>query len=189
MTLTTDTGRLVLRHFRLEDAQDVYEACRNPALGDNAGWKPHDDPAESARIIETVFGGDTIWAVTERGIDRVIGSVGLIPDQKRGNPLALMLGYWIGQEHWGKGYAQEAARAVLSHGFSAMSANLISAYCYPDNLRSRNVLERLGFEYEGYLHQAEIAYDGRVLDVLCFYLTSERYESIVAPGADRTGSR
>ena len=51
-----------------------------------------------------------------------------------------------------------------------MLLDLISATCYPDNLRSRRVLEKCGFVYEGTLHRAELLFNGEVRDHLHFYL-------------------
>jgi hypothetical protein len=49
-------------------------------------------------------------------------------------------------------------------------ATLISANCYPQNKRSQRVLEKMGFTYEGILHQAEVSYDDKIYDHLCYYL-------------------
>ena len=54
-----------------------------------------------------------------------------------------------------------------------MSLDLISATCYPDNARSRRVLEKCGFAYEGRLHRAELLWNGEVRDHLHFYLPHE----------------
>lgn len=42
--------------------------------------------------------------------------------------------------------------------------------CYPQNKRSQRVLEKMGFTYEGILHQAEVSYDDKIYDHLCYYL-------------------
>ncbi len=69
----------------------------------------------------------------------------------------------------------EAAGAVVTYGFETMHLDLISATCYPFNVRSRRVLEKLGFRYEGTLAQAEKRYDGKVLDKDCYSLSKEAY--------------
>lgn len=100
----------------------------------------------------------------------MIGSVGIIPDPKRENPQARMLGYWLDESHWGKGYMTEAVQSVLDYGFNTLQLNLITANCYPHNERSQQVLKRHGFIYEGTLHQAELTYDGHLYDHQCYYL-------------------
>ncbi len=101
---------------------------------------------------------------------QLIGSVGIIPDPKRENPQVRMLGYWLDESYWGKGYMTEAVQAVLNYGFNELQLSLITANCYPHNKRSQQVLERNGFICEGVLHQAELTYNGNIFDHLCYYL-------------------
>lgn len=55
--------------------------------------------------------------------------------------------YLIGKDYWGKGYAKEAASAMLDFGFNEMQLNEIIGLCKPDNLASRKVLEGIGLAY------------------------------------------
>lgn len=165
------TERLRLRAFTAEDAGALFACCRNPSLGDNAGWKPHESVEESREILETVFLNKvSVWAVDDRMSGRLIGSVGLLPDPKRENPGALMLGYWLDEAYWGRGLMSEAAAAVVRHGFVQLGAELITVCCYTHNQRSKRLIERLGFRFEGTLHACERNYRGEVFDVLSYYM-------------------
>ena len=156
-----ETERLLLRPFRESDAEAFFKCCQNPNIGNNAGWKPHGSLEESQEILRSVFISQSgIWAIILKEDGRLIGSVGIIPDPKRENPQARMLGYWLDESHWGKGYMTEAVQSVLDYGFNTLQLNLITANCYPHNERSQQVLKRHGFIYEGTLHQAELTYDG-----------------------------
>lgn len=167
-----ETERLLLRPFRESDAEAFFECCQNPNIGNNAGWKPHGSLEESQEILRSVFISQSgIWAIILKEDGRLIGSVGIIPDPKRENPQARMLGYWLDESHWGKGYMTEAVQSVLDYGFNTLQLNLITANCYPHNERSQQVLKRHGFIYEGTLHQAELTYDGHLYDHQCYYLT------------------
>lgn len=166
------TERLLLRPFRESDAEAFFKCCQNPNIGNNAGWKPHGYLEESQEILRSVFISQSgIWAITLKEDGRLIGSVGIIPDPKRENPQARMLGYWLDESHWGKGYMTEAVQSVLDYGFNTLQLSLITANCYPHNERSQQVLKRHGFIYEGTLHQAELTYDGHLYDHQCYYLT------------------
>ena len=166
-----ETERLLLRPFRESDAEAFFECCQNPNIGNNAGWKPHGSLEESQEILRSVFISQSgIWAIILKEDGRLIGSVGIIPDPKRENPQARMLGYWLDESHWGKGYMTEAVQSVLDYGFNTLQLNLITANCYPHNERSQQVLKRHGFIYEGTLHQAELTYDGHLYDHQCYYL-------------------
>lgn len=166
-----ETDRLLLRPFKQSDAPELYECCKNPNLGNNAGWEPHESPEETAEVLNAVFlGKEGIWAITSKEAGNVIGSIGLIPDPKRQNPHTRMIGYWLREDHWGQGLMSEAVRAVLMYGFTTLKLHLISANCYPHNLRSQRVLEKNGFQCEGQLRQAELMYDGQIYDHLCYFL-------------------
>lgn len=170
-TPNLETERLVLRPFCEEDAEMFFNCCQNPNLGNNAGWAPHKTKEESHEILQNVFiGQENIWAITLKETQQLIGSIGIIPDPTRENQQVRMLGYWLDEAHWGKGFMTESVQAVLNYGFNNLQLSLISANCYPHNKRSQQVLERNGFVYEGILHQAELTYNGNIYDHLCYYL-------------------
>ena len=167
-----ETERLLIRPFRENDAETFFACCQNPNLGNNAGWAPHKSIEESREILQNVFiGQEDIWAITLKDTRQLIGSIGIVPDPKRENPQVRMLGYWLDEAHWGKGYMTEAVQAVLNYGFNELQLSLITANCYPHNKRSQQVLERNGFICEGVLHQAELTYNGNIYDHLCYYPT------------------
>lgn len=166
-----ETVRLLIRPFQEEDADAFFACCQNPNLGNNAGWAPHKTIEESREILQNVFiGQENIWAMILKDTQQLIGSIGIVPDPKRENPQVRMLGYWLDEAHWGKGYMTEAVQAILNYGFNELQLSLITANCYPHNKRSQQVLERNGFIYEGVLHQAELTYNGNIFDHLCYYL-------------------
>jgi len=79
--------------------------------------------------------------------DTRLGVVSLAPiDERRG---WANLGFWIHSDHWGEGYATEAARLVVTHGFEAFRLHRIGAVAHGPNVASRRVLKKLGFAHEG----------------------------------------
>lgn len=148
-----ETKRLLLRPFQENDAEAFFACCQNPNLGNNAGWAPHKTLNESREILHGAFiGQEGIWAVTLKDTQQLIASIGIVPDPKRENPQVRMLGYWLDEPYWGKGYMSEAVQAVLNYGFNELQLSLITANCYPHNKRSQQVLKRNGFIYEGTTH-------------------------------------
>ena len=171
-----ETERLLLRPFEKSDLNDFFDCCKNPHLGDNAGWMPHRTIEESEAILNEVFIGQPgMWAIVSLEDNRLIGSIGLIKDPLRNDHSSKMMGYWLHEDYWGRGLISEAVEAVLYFGFEQLELNLITINCYPHNARSLRVIERFGFTYEGTLHQADELYDGRVLDLQCFFLTRKEY--------------
>jgi RimJ/RimL family protein N-acetyltransferase len=74
----------------------------------------------------------------------LIGSMDLSLEPDR---MTAALGYWIGEDYWGQGYATEAARAVLEFAFDILKLNAVVASALPDNDRSIRVLRKAGLGY------------------------------------------
>ena len=74
-----------------------------------------------------------------------IGCAGLRPYDASGN--ILEIGFHIRSQHWRKGYASEAARAVMDYAFLSLKVTGLFAGHNPKNLGSRNLLIKLGFTY------------------------------------------
>ena len=100
--LTIETERLILRAFRQEDLNDFYEYCRNPAVGPNAGWKPHESIEESQGILERFIEGNNILAITDKSNGKVIGSIGVHNDNTRSYKNAKMIGYVLSRDFGAK---------------------------------------------------------------------------------------
>jgi putative acetyltransferase len=170
------TERLVLRAVVETDLDNIYKYAKNPNVGPRAGWPPHKDKSVSEEIMNTLFiGRDTVWAITLKDDDSFRGVVGLEDDPKRNNKHARMLGYWLNEDDWGKGYITEASREVLRYGFKDMNAPIITSNCYDFNEGSRNVIEKIGMKFEGILRQGEERFDGKVFDLCMYSYLKEEY--------------
>jgi RimJ/RimL family protein N-acetyltransferase len=86
------------------------------------------------------------WAVVEKDGGRVVGSYGFWPMAGEGE---IDFGYMLARDCWGRGYATEAGRAALRHGFEQLGFTEVTAKVVPENAPSCRVLEKLGFEYRG----------------------------------------
>ncbi len=116
---------------------------------------PHADAEQTrerlAEIIAEVERGETLqWALEHRADRRVIGSITVMleADQPRAE-----IGYILGREHWGQGYAGEAQRRVIDFAFDEVGLHRLEADTHPDNAASARSLERLGFRREGLLRE------------------------------------
>jgi ribosomal-protein-serine acetyltransferase len=72
---------------------------------------------------------------------------------------ATILGYWLGERYQGKGLMTRSVQAFLRHAFEEIKLNRLEIRCAVGNERSRAIPERLGFNKEGVLHDAEWLYD------------------------------
>ena len=158
------TPRLVLRRFRLEDAPLVQKLAGAREVALNTLLIPHPYPdGEAERWIAThdaaIEGGDHAFAITLD--DALVGAIGLHakPDHDRAE-----IGYWIGLPYWGRGYATEAARAVVEHGFEKLGFHRMYAMHFTRNPASGRVLQKIGMRHEGSLRH-HLKKDGEYIDV------------------------
>lgn len=174
---TIETERLILRPIEENDAEAIFEYSRGENVGPNAGWKPHDNIEETREVMKLVFlDREFVFGMELKETGKQFGSIGMVPDPKRQNEKARMIGYAIGENYWGKGFMTEAVLAIIRFGFEELGLDLVSAYCYPFNERSKNVLKKCGFVYEGRLRLAERRYDGKVLDNDCYVIIRSETE-------------
>lgn len=85
------------------------------------------------------------WVITSRTDGRFMGHAILAERDAFDEP---ELGYALGKEFWRRGYATEAATAVVRYGFAQANLSRIFAVLFPENESSRRILNRLGFSYE-----------------------------------------
>ncbi|MGL4735994.1 MAG: GNAT family N-acetyltransferase [Cellulosilyticaceae bacterium] len=173
-----ETQRCLLREWQLEDLEDVYAYSKNPNVGPNAGWKPHESREETKEIIERFQKQDDTWAIVEKATGKVIGSVGLHRDEKRDTPRVRMIGYALSQDYWGQGIMVEVVRRVIAYGFDEMQLKLISSGHGAFNVRSKRVLEKCGFKFEGIIRCGYVNYDGGIFDEFSYSITNKEYEDL-----------
>lgn len=173
-----ETERLILDKWTTseEDIKGLYEYAKNPDVGPNAGWKPHDSEAESREIIEELFIPHDVWAIREKASGKVIGSIGLEPDKRRENVNSREMGYSLAKESWGKGYMTEAARAVIDYAFEEFDLVVLAICTGPENKRSQRVIEKCGFKFEGIQRKGYHIYDGTDRDNLVYSMLREEWE-------------
>ncbi len=189
-TVIIDTPRLVLRAWREEDADALFRLARDPRIGDHAGFQAHPTAEHSLHVIRAILSQPVNFAVVRREDDRVIGSVGYLfsqennPDMHQGEA---ELGYWIGMDYQGSGYATETARAMLAYAFSEMGCTRVWCSSYPDNFPSRRVQEKCGFRFH---HHAYGVYYSQILayrDVRYCVVTKDAFEqAVVTPRKNQT---
>jgi len=148
-TVDLCTSRLLLRHWRLEDAEVLYMLASDPEIGNMAGWKPHESVEESSEIIDTVFKDPDVYAIVLRASNTPIGCIGLNRDPKilKKAPKDAEIGYWLGRRYWKQGYATEAMEVMLAHAFST-GVTKVWAQCIEENGPSLELMKRCGFKVD-----------------------------------------
>lgn len=64
------------------------------------------------------------------------------------------VGYWIAEKYWGRGYATDALNTITDLAFDTLKIDRVQAYVFDGNIASEKVLEKCGYEYEGYLKKS-----------------------------------
>lgn len=175
-----NTERLRLRRFKLSDLNDFHEYAKNPNVGPSAGWDYHKSKNDSILQLTSFIKSKEVWAIELRETSKVIGSVGLHQDKKRENPKSRMIGYAISEDYWGNGYATEVVKELMSYCFDYLKLDILSVYHYSFNDKSKRVIEKCGFHFEGKLRAASITTSGEVYEDMCYSILEKEYRELVA---------
>jgi RimJ/RimL family protein N-acetyltransferase len=181
-TVVLETPRLLLRTFRRDDLEPYAALNADPEVVRYLGGVPF-TAAQSEQLA--------VWAqeryateglgrlAVERKADHAflgmcgIGGVDWYPDDRE-------IGWRLAREHWGHGYATEAALAWLHYAFTKTAlARVISVADVP-NLRSIAVMKRLGMSL---VHETELEEDGIAFQAVVYEVTAQQW----AARADATG--
>ena len=151
---TLATERLILRPPVAEDLPWVLAEMNTPAVMRHlAGVRPPEAVAESLAddIAAFASGGHQRWTVWLRDAPARVGRVGLFHLRAAAAPPVLQgqreIGWTFAEPHWGKGYATEAARAVIAHAFGSLGLPVLYSQTSGSNVASTRMMQRLGFVF------------------------------------------
>ena len=147
-----ETERLVLREIVPEDFDDLYRMNSDPLIMKYVGDGSVRCREEMVNELEMLIShyvrkpGLGIWAVELKGSRSFLGASGLVYYD---NTPEIEVGYRFLKEHWNKGYATEAARALLQYGFETLGLQKIVSSAHPHNRASTRVMEKIGMQHAG----------------------------------------
>ncbi|MGV0811542.1 GNAT family N-acetyltransferase [Mycolicibacterium boenickei] len=140
--------RVRLRPPVVEDAEALYtRIASDPEVTRYLSWRPHSGPAETRRVITTVFNVDDeqTWLV------ELDGEAAGLCARRRPQPHSVELGYCLARRWWGRGVMSEAVSLLLADLEPDPTVYRVSAHCHVDNAGSAGVLRRCGLSLEGRL--------------------------------------
>jgi RimJ/RimL family protein N-acetyltransferase len=169
-----ETERLMLRRPTLADVKAITQLANDRRIAENTRRLPHpylqDHAIEFVRAMAD-SSRETVFLIENN--HTAIGVVGIdwrqpdVPD----------LGYWLGFEHWGRGFGTEAARAMIDFTFEEFDVEHLVSGARVTNPSSRNILEKCGFQWSGVeLHRFEAL--GSSTPVDCFRLSRSVWSSL-----------
>jgi [ribosomal protein S5]-alanine N-acetyltransferase len=154
MAVILETERLIIRHLTADDAPFILELVNMPSFIQNIadrGVRTLDDAVAyivNGPITSYEKNGFGLWAVVLKETGEPIGMCGLI---KRDTLEDVDIGYALLEKTWGKGYAHEAAAAVINYGRTVIGLKRIVAITAPDNVDSIRVLEKIGLRFDKFI--------------------------------------
>ncbi len=141
-----ETKRLALRAPRLEDAKMVAMLANDRRIAENTARIPHPYKLSDAQNFITGANrpsGEAAFLITLHD-ETIIGLCGLAMQEQIPE-----LGYWLGVDYWGHGYATEAVHALIDYAFTDLEHEALQAGARVTNPASRRVLEKCGFQWTG----------------------------------------
>ena len=178
-SLTTE--RLRLEPVTPDNAAVLWDILQMPDLRDFQDLPDVDlaqfrrNVASRPRELEPGVWGRFEWLMYLEGVPGPVGWASLRIGER--TTFAAEVGYSVVREYRGRGIATEAVEALIGDAFARLRLRRIRAYCVPENMASRAVLERTGFEDDGVLpHGATV--QGQPVDVLGYVLERARWEGL-----------
>jgi ribosomal-protein-alanine N-acetyltransferase len=172
--------RITLRDFEPDDLDPSMAIVGDDDVTRTLSFDSRSRDEQAARLSDDIARArgsprpDYYLAIVARETDRLIGFVrlGLLGTHRGGE-----LGYALRKDHWGQGYATEAARLMLDFAFSTAGLHRVQAATGPDNEPSRALLERLGFRYEGCIRE-HVFTNGAWRDSLLYSLLEHEWRNL-----------
>ena len=178
MTIPISSERLLLRRFSLEDVLDLLEFVAHPSVANEVQQMGSTEAEIQAYIeMQNSFQPFEPHKVFDLGIERHADGklIGIVTTIIKHHCKA-EIGYGLGIDHRGQGYATEAASALMNYGFSKLRLHRVQAISSSGNPASIRVIERLGMKLEGRLREANIR-DGEWYDLLYYGLLENEWRT------------
>jgi [ribosomal protein S5]-alanine N-acetyltransferase len=175
---TIRTSRLILRTITPLDVDALFRIFGDPELTRYWGHPTLADRAAAESLVEDIRAGAASgklfqWGITFGGAADLIGTCTLASLDRQNRRAEI--GAALAPEHHGQGYAEEAVRGVIDHGFGELDLHRITADVDPRNTPALSLVDRLGFRQEGLLREHYRQHD-EWQDGLLFGLLKREWE-------------
>lgn len=178
-TQKIETKRLILRPFKLSDAEHMFKNWANDSnVTKYLTWPPHESADLTVKLltewIPLYKNADYYqWCIEFKDISQAIGSISVVNISEETE--AVEIGYCIGKAYWNKGITSEALSALIKFFFDDVGINRIQAHHDVNNPNSGRVMAKCGLKYEGTLIQAARNQQG-LCDICVYGLIRQDYD-------------
>ncbi len=171
-----ETERLILRRWRPSDFKAYISFASDPEVMLPAGAKPVKTAEEAETSFHRSLRDGDCFAIVLKETGKPIGKIKFQSDAHRQNFVnSLSVGYELHKDYWGRGYMPEALRAMIACAFEKRKVPVLGISHFAGNDRSRRVIEKCGFRYEGAILCAYRRFDGEFFDDECYSILREEY--------------
>jgi ribosomal-protein-alanine N-acetyltransferase len=168
-----ETDRLVLREMKIDDVDFYFRHFNNDKIVEGSCFQGPKSLEVAERELQLYCINPFLenrgirWGIVRKGDAELIGTCGFYDWVK--TDYRAEIGYDLDPAYWGRGLMTEALRIVLVYGFKKMGLNRVQAIIESRNIRSLQLIRRLGFKKEGVLRQKSF-FNGTFRDDVCFSL-------------------
>jgi RimJ/RimL family protein N-acetyltransferase len=166
------TPRLVLRPITLTDWPQIHRYMSDPMVTRWLPEGPLDEAQTQAFAHKNTGRSARAVAVIERQSGQLVGHM---PFHKWLGRATHEIGWAISSSHQGRGYATEAAGALLDFAFSTLGCHRLVATCQPENVASWRVMEKLGMRREAHFRQGLYQKSGEWWDEYFYALLADEH--------------
>ena len=170
-----ETERLSLRRWTMQDMSGFLRFAADPAVMMAAGAKPVLSPEEARISLNRNAEDPCSFAIVLKETGEVMGKIRYQKDYRRPYVNSVSIGYELARDFWGHGYMTEALRGMVRHAFEVMQVDVIGISHFTENMRSKRVIEKVGFHREGVIPYAFYRFDGCVFDEVTYSISKEEY--------------
>lgn len=172
-----ETERLLLRRWTMRDMPGFLLFAADPEVMMAAGAMPVLSPEEARAELKRAADDPYAFAITLKSTGEIVGKIKYQKDDCRYQVHSVSIGYELARRYWGNGYMTEALRGMVRHAFEVMEVDVVSVHHFTCNQRSRRVIERAGFLFEGVIPHAFRRFDGRVFDDVSYSILRSEFET------------
>lgn len=168
-----------LRTWRFDDAASLARHANNPRVAQNlrnifpCPYREEDAVRYIRSCLDSSEARQLVYAVTAEGA--AVGSAGIFRREDISCRTA-EIGYWLGEDYWGRGIATGVIRELCRRGFARYDIARIEAWVFADNNASRKALAKNGFLCEGILRKS--VWKNGLRDCCVYALLREEFEKM-----------
>ena len=176
-TQTIKTQRLILRKFKITDAENMFNNWANdPEVTKFLSWPYHKELSTTKKIIniylEEYHNSEVYnWGIVPKEYGEVIGSITVV--EMSNEKERCEIGYCISKSYWNQGITTEALKAVINYLINEIGFKRIQAKHDSDNKASGKVMLKAGMEYEGRLRKYNKNNVGELVDCDMYSILKE----------------